>query len=483
MIEITLRIIVFTFSFLVLFYFFALNTFYLLTNIFAFTSLRRYAGRIKSIEINELLSSAGAPPITLFAPAYNEEATCVDSTRALLTLNYPDYEIMMINDGSKDGTLETMIDAYDMVPTARVPTANIETAGVKQVYRSRKNANLWLIDKENGGKADALNVGLNYCRTPLFCAMDADTLLERDALVRIVRPFLEDASTVAAGGIIRIVNGCTIENGIVTNVRLPKNFLAKFQVMEYLRAFLSGRMGWDAVNAMLIISGAFGMFRRSTVVKAGGYSTSRTAFHTVGEDMELVIRLHRYCRDNDMDYQVRFVPDPVAWTECPESLKILGRQRDRWQRGLYECLMAHRKMLLEPKYGKIGMLAYPYFFFLEMLGPAIELPGYFVLVYVIVTGMISPAFAVTFFMVAVVFGVVLSIAAVGLEELTFRRYPKFSDLLQLFGLAVIENIGYRQMTTYWRIRGFISALRGKTGWGQMERKGFSSTTSANKTDE
>lgn len=397
MIEITLRIFVFGFSFLVLTYFFALNTFYMLTNIFAFTSLRKYAGRLKSFQINELLSSSGAPPITLLAPAYNEEATCVASTRALLTLNYPEYEVLMINDGSKDATLETMIQAYDMVPAARVPTAGIDTAGVKEVYKSRKNPNLWLIDKNNGGKADALNVGLNYCRTPLFCAMDADTLLERDALIRIVRPFLEDSSTVAAGGIIRIVNDCTVENGIVTDVRLPKNMLAKFQVMEYLRAFLSGRMGWDALDAMLIISGAFGMFRRSTVVNAGGYATPRTSFHTVGEDMELVVRLHKYCHDNDLEYQVRFVPDPVAWTECPESLKVLGRQRDRWQRGLYECLMAHRSMLFEPKYGKIGMLAYPYFFFLEMLGPAIELPGYFVLLYVIITGMVSPVFAITFF--------------------------------------------------------------------------------------
>jgi len=455
-------------SILIMTYFLLLNFSYLFTIVVAFRSLKRYARRLKSIVIQDLVRVAGAPPVSLLAPAYNEEATCVEAIKSMMFLNYPDYEIIVINDGSQDRTLERMLNAFKMVKAVRAPTARLSTAEVKDIYRSTRYDNLYVIDKENGGKADALNAGLNYCRTPLFCAMDSDSLLEKDALIRIVRPFLEDETTVAAGGIIRIVNGCTVESGIVKKVRLPSNMLASFQVMEYLRAFLSGRMGWDALNANLIISGAFGIFRRSTAVTVGGYATD-----TVGEDMELAVKLHHYCSAHKIKYRIAFVPDPVAWTECPETVRILGHQRDRWQRGLYEVMTRHSKMMFRRKYGLVGMLAYPYFYFLEMLGPLIELPGYLFFFGAILLGRISFIFALSFLTVAFVFGTTLSIATVGLEELTFRRYTRFRDLLKLFGLAVIENFGYRQLTTFWRIRGMLGALRGKRrGWGKMERRGF-----------
>ncbi len=462
-----MQIIIESFNVIVLFYFISLNFFYLLTSIISFKSLRAYSFRLKAINLEDLIRDAGAPPVTLIAPAYNEEPTCVESTRALLTLNYPEFEIIVVNDGSKDNTLRSMIDAFDMNPVHRARVSFLESATVRGIYRSAYQPNLWLIDKENGGKADALNTGLNYCRTPLFCAMDADSILESDSLLRIVRPFLEDAHTIAAGGIIRIINDCTIKHGSVTQVRLPKKFLAKFQVLEYLRAYLSGRMGWSTLKATLIISGAFGIFKREMVVDVGGYNTD-----TVGEDMELIVKLHRHCKENDIKYSINFVPDPVAWTECPESIKILGRQRDRWQRGLYEVLTQHRKMLFNPKYGRIGMLAYPYFYFLEMLGPAIEFPGYILFIVAMIMGTISVPYMLAFFSVAFVFGIALSISSVALEELTFRRYPRMRDLFQLFGLAILENFGYRQLTIYWRIHGLISALRNVKGWGQMERKGF-----------
>jgi cellulose synthase/poly-beta-1,6-N-acetylglucosamine synthase-like glycosyltransferase len=291
--------------------------------------------------------------------------------------------------------------------------------------------------------------------------------LERDALTRVVRPFLEESKTVAAGGIIRIANGCTIEAGAVTNVRLPDSLVARFQVLEYLRAFLVGRMGWDALEGNLIISGAFGIFRRATVIAAGGFSTD-----TVGEDMELVVRLHRHFRSLGRPYRVVFVPDPVAWTECPERVRVLARQRDRWQRGLVESLTRHMPMLLNPRFGRIGLLAFPYFFFLEMLGPVIEAVGYVAFVVTLLLGLASIPYVVAFLAVAVALGVALSIAAVGLEELTFRRYPRFRDLLALFWLAVAENFGFRQMSAFWRIRGMVSKLRGIRAWGVMERKGF-----------
>jgi cellulose synthase/poly-beta-1,6-N-acetylglucosamine synthase-like glycosyltransferase len=461
------------FNYIVLTYFILLNAVYLGTSVFALGALKRYSLRMKSLDLTDLITSGGAPPISLIAPAYNEALTCVESVRSLLTIEYPDYEIIVVNDGSKDETFERLRAAFDLEPASRIPTASIPAAKVRQVYHSRTHPALWLVDKENGGKADALNVGINHCYTPTFCAMDADSLLEPEALIRIVRPFLEDARTIAAGGILRIANGCRVERGRVVEVRLPKSLLARFQVLEYLRVFLAGRMGWASLDASLIISGAFGIFSRSAVVSAGGYATD-----TVGEDMELIVRLHRHHSEAGIPYKIEFVPDPVAWTECPESIRVLARQRDRWQRGLYQSLTRHRRMLLRPTYGRAGMLAFPYFFFLEMLGPVIELLGYVSFAITIAAGRADWYFVSAFLAVAVVFGGVLSLSAVALEELSFRRYPKIRDLLQLFGLAALENLGYRQLNTWWRVKGTISAVRGVGGWGKMTRKGFAAEPAA-----
>lgn len=459
--------VIWAINYVVLAYFIVLHLVYLGTSLFAFRALRRYAMRLKSLDLTDLITAGWAPPITLIAPAHDEEATSVESVRSLLTLEYPDYDILVVNDGSTDATLERLTEAFNLYEASRMPTAELESAPVRRVLRSRRHPNLWVIDKENGGKADALNAGLNHCQTPLFCAMDADSLLEPEALIRIVRPFLEDARTVAAGGVLRIVNGCTVREGRVVDIRLPESLLARLQVLEYLRAFLSGRMGWDAVDATLVISGAFGIFKRDVVVGAGGYSTD-----TVGEDMELVVRMHRYCREREMPYRIHFVPDPVAWTECPESIPVLSRQRDRWQRGLFQSLMRHRRMLLNPRYGRSGLVAYPYFFFLEMLGPVIEFGGYLSFAVTVAAGRANWPFVIAFLCVAMVLGVALSLAAIALEELSFRRYPRLSDLLRLFWLTVLENFGYRQLSAWWRLKGTISALRGVEGWGHMVRKGF-----------
>ncbi len=456
---------------LVVGYFLVLNGTYLLTSVLAFRQLRRYGARLKTLDLERLVASDGVPPVTLVAPAFNEEAGCVESVQALLSLRYPDVRVLVVNDGSKDRTLERLVQAFELVPSPRIRTSDLPSAPIREVYRSRRHPNLTVIDKENGGKADALNAGIAFCQTPLFCAMDADTLLERDALLRVVRPFLEDARTVAVGGILRIVNGCSVRRGEVIRVGLPANLLARFQVLEYLRAFLAGRMGWDAMNATLIISGAFGLFRRSAVVAAGGYATD-----TVGEDMELVVRLHRTLRAAGEPYRIRFVPDPVAWTECPERLRVLGRQRDRWQRGLAQTLVRHRPMLLNPRHGRVGMVSYPFFFFLEMLGPLIELLGYLALPVLLIVGRVDLGFALAFLAVSVGLGMVLSLLAVALEELSFRRYPRRRDLWHLFGLALLENVGYRQLQAWWRLRGLWSALRKSEQWGAMERRGFGGST-------
>lgn len=452
---------------MVLIYFVALNSVYLITSLTAFRTLRRYALRLKSVDVDELIRTGAAMPVTVVAPAYNEEATCVDVVRSLITLQYPDFEVVLVNDGSTDRTLEILKEEFELVPAPRFPSANIPTAPVRETYRSKRYPNLWVVDKENGRKADATNAGLNIVRTPLFCVIDSDSLLEPDALMRVSRPFLEDDSTIAVGGIIRIVNGSTVHAGLVVDVRMPRNLLARFQVLEYLRAFHSGRVGWAGLNATLIISGAFGLFRRSIVVDAGGFAAD-----SIGEDMELTVRLNRFCHENEVPFRIVYVPDPVAWTECPETLKGLGGQRDRWQRGLIDAMRRHIKMLLNPRYGNVGMLAYPYFFFLEMLGPVIEVAGYTAFIATMILGLASLPYVMAFLAVAVAFGIALSIAAVGLEELTFRRYRRASDLVHLLWLAVAENIGYRQLNSWWRIRGVLSYLRGSEGWGELPRRGF-----------
>lgn len=458
------------FNAVVLVYFVALNGIYLLTSLVAFAELRRYARRMRAVDVDEMVTATGAPGVTIIAPAFNEEVTCVGSIRSLLMLKYPDYDIVVVNDGSTDRTLDRLTDEFELVPSPRYPTARIETAGIREVYRSRSYSNLWVIDKENGGRADAINAGVNHCHTPLLCIVDADSILEREALMRVVRPFLEDERTVGAGGIIRIANGCSIDRGHVSSVGLPRSYLARVQVVEYLRSFLAGRVGWNALGATFIISGAFGVWRRSVVVAVGGLDRN-----TVGEDMELTIRVHRHCIDEGKPYRITFVPDPVLWTEVPERMRDLGRQRERWQRGLMELMHRHRKMLLNPRYGRMGMIVYPYLYFLEMLGPLVEFAGYFAIVFAIAAGISSPTWLLGFACLALVFGVAVSVAAVALEELCFRRYPRFTDLVKLFGIAVIENIGHRQVVTFWRVYGFITYLKGKKGWGgTLTRVGFRS---------
>ncbi len=448
-------------------YFVALNFYYLVMSVYAFRRLRRYAQRLHAVDLMEIADVADLPPVTLVIPAFNEERTCLEASRSFLSLSYPNYQVIIVNDGSTDATFEVLRNAHQLEPRSRYPTSSIPTQEVRGIYQSTVDESLWVIDKENGGRSDAMNAGINYCTTPLFCATDADTILEEDSILRVVRPFLEDERTVASGGIVRIANGCTVDGGSVTNVSLPRNWLARFQVLEYLRSFLAGRVAWDALEIMLLISGAFGMFRREVVADLGGFDTN-----SVGEDLELTVRLHRHFLESGEPYRISFVPDPVAWTECPDTIRILGLQRDRWQRGLMDTMFANKDMLMNPKFGRVGFMAYPYFFFFEMMGPIIETVGYLSFAVLAALGYVSWSFAFLFFVVSVLLGTVLSILSVGLEEMSFRRYTSLADLMRLFGLAFLENFGYRQLQAVFRTRGMISFLRGSTEWGVMERKGF-----------
>ena len=456
----------------ILVYFLVLNTLYLLFCVVAYVRLRRHRRRWTARDLEAVMRSSATPAISIVAPAFNEETTLADSVRSLLLLNYPQFEVIVVSDGSTDGTLGVGAREFELV---RAPVSHpqpIPTQPVRGIYRSLAHPDLVMIDKENGGKADAINAGINAARYPIVCVIDADSLLEEHSLSRAVLPFIEDPDTIAAGGIVRIANGCRVERGRVIEVRLPDSRLAMFQTVEYLRSFLAGRVAQSAVNGLLIISGAFGLFKRDAVIDVGGFRPD-----TIGEDMELVARLHRVYRERGQRFRIAFQPDPVCWTEAPETLRTLARQRNRWQRGTLQVLGYHRRMLFNPRYGVIGLLAMPYYLVFEAAGPIIELTGYVVTACALAFGLLDWRFAELFFLAAIVYGALLSVAAVALEELSFRRYPKVTDLMRLAAYGVLENFGYRQLATVWRIGGVVDYFRGKRGWGTMKRKGFSRTRS------
>jgi cellulose synthase/poly-beta-1,6-N-acetylglucosamine synthase-like glycosyltransferase len=418
----------------------------------------------------------------MLVPAHNEEATIQQSVRALLTMAYPQLEIVVVDDGSTDQTLPILISSFDLTPTLPIYDARIATKDVRQILRSRQFRNLVVVVKDNGGKADSLNAALNISTSELVCALDADTILDPDGLRRLVRPFIRSRHVVAAGATIRVANGCTVKQGRLQSERGPHRALAGIQAVEYLRAFLFGRPGWNRLGGNLLISGAFGLFRRQSLLDTTGYAK------TVGEDMELIIRLRRHAYETGGPGRVEFVPDPVAWTETPTSFKDLGRQRERWQRGFSDSLWRHRHVLFNRRYGALGLIVFPAFVLFEWLAPIIEALGLLFVVIGLVFGEISGLFAILFFSLACGVGVLLSMLALMLEELSFRRYGRARDRALLVVWAILENIGYRQLTVAWRLRGVVSYISGKKAWGKMERKGFKAArghdlTTVNSADE
>ena len=448
-------------------YFLVVNGFYLVLMVSAAWQLRFHSFEVVGESRHRVLSSQVAPRISMLVPAYNEEATVVQSLRSLMTLAYPQLEIVVIDDGSSDDTIGVLVEAFDLVAIHPIFQRRIDTARISHVYRSRVNPNLIVARKENGGKADALNAALNLSTGTLVCSLDADTLVEEDALQRLVRPFLRSDDVVAAGATIRVANGCVVRNGRIAEIRTPRRPLAGIQAVEYLRAFLFGRVGWNLIGGNIVISGAFGLFRRDGLLNVGGYAQG------VGEDMEVIVRLRRLGYETDVARQVVFVPDPVAWTEVPESLRVLGRQRDRWHRGLSDVLWRHRAVFLRPRYRALGLVLFPVFLLVEWLAPIIEAIGLVILLAGLVVGAVDVHFAVLFFSVAYGLGILMSIIAILLEELAFRQYGRPRDRVWLLLWAVLENLGYRQLTVFWRLRGIVGFLRGDTNWGAMDRTGFS----------
>jgi len=455
-----------------LYYLFS-NLSYLTLLIVALLSSRSHHQHLASLRLDRIKASPLTPPITLVAPAHNEEGSIVPAVRSLLHVDYPELEVVVVNDGSTDRTLARLQEEFDLQPARLLYIPHIATAAVRGLYRSTTDPRLIVVDKEPGGsKADASNAGLNAASSPYTCVVDADSLLESDALLRIMVKILEDPKhVVAAGGIVRVLNGCELMNGRIRAVRLPRSPIVIFQVIEYLRAFLIGREGWARGNMLTIISGAFGVFRRDVVMSVGGYRAS-----AIGEDFDLVARIHRRMLDDKRKYRIVFVPDPVCWTEVPPTAKSLGRQRARWQKGLIDVLWPNRDMLFRRRYGRIGGIALPYMWVFELFAPIFEILGIATIILAAALGMLSRGFFIEFMVYGYLFAAMISVGAVLQEEITYRRYNNWRDVARLTLYCFLEQFPYRQMHLFWRLQGMLQYARGDVVWRTMDRVGLESAS-------
>ena len=454
-------------------YYLICNLIYLTTLIIALKTSAAHQLKLKALRLDWIKDSPLVPPITLIAPAHNEEKSIRIAVRNLLDLDYPELEVIVVNDGSKDRTLEELTDEFDLDPVRIVYIPQAHSAQVRRLFRSLKDPRLLVVDKEPGGsKADAVNAGLNAATSPYVCVVDADSILERDALLRIMVPVLSDPEhVVGVGGIIRVLNGSEIAGGRLKRVRLPRKGFEVIQVVEYLRAFLIGREAWAQANMLMIISGAFGLFRTNLVREVGGYRSD-----AIGEDFDLVARLHRHLLEKGVDYRIQFVPDPVCWTEAPSDLKSLGRQRARWQKGLLEVLLRNRDMLFRPRYGRIGSIALPYLWIYELLAPVIEIGGIGTIILAAYLGVLSRQFFIEFLIFGYAFATVISIGSVLQEEITYKRYNDWQDVLRLVSYCFLEHFPYRQLHMLWRLQGLWQYMRGDLAWKPLKRQGLESAS-------
>jgi len=453
-------------------YYLASNIAYLAMLLVALKTSAAHHRKLESHRVGWIKETPLAPPITIIAPAHNEEKSIRVAVRNLLEIDYPEFELIVVNDGSVDRTLDEMKEEFQLRLVRLVYVPEVASARVRGLYRSQVDRRLLVVDKEPGGsKADAVNAGLNGATAPYVCVVDSDSVLERDALLRIMVPVLEDPRrVVAVGGIIRVLNGSEIAGGQLRRVRLPRKSIEAIQVVEYLRAFLIGREAWAQGNMLTIISGAFGVFRTDLVRAVGGYRSA-----SIGEDFDLVARLHRHLLDKGADYRIEFVPDPMCWTEVPSDLKSLGRQRARWQKGLLDVLWGNRNMLFRPRYGRIGFVALPYLWVFELFAPIIEIGGIFTIVLAASLGVLSRAFFVQFLLFGYAFATVISVGAVLQEEVTYKRYNDWQDVVRLVTYCFAEHFPYRQLHMIWRLQGLWQYFRGDVSWKPLKRQGLEST--------
>lgn len=470
--EIIGKIISFWVENFILYYALSIFSVYFILAVISAFVLRRFYSTAKISSNTEVLSSPFAPNISILAPAFNESLNIVENVKALLALYYTNFEVIVINDGSNDDSLLKVIEAFELERVSFVFNEKIKCQEVRGIYKSKKKAynNLTIIDKANGGKADALNAGLNVAKGDYFISIDVDSIIDPYALQKMVKPFLEQtgAKVIATGGVIRIANSCKIEDGHLVDIRLPRRLLPLFQVLEYNRAFLLGRLAWSRLNGLLIISGALGLFDKEIVIACGGYQR-----FTVGEDMEMVVRIRKYMADQKKKYKVVYIPDPLCWTEAPAELKILGRQRNRWTRGTIETLFSHWDVFLRPKYGLMGMISHPFWVIFEWLAPLVELFG---IIYFIVVASLGQANWPYFFVMLLFvyfFSISFTTYAILFDHIAFHRYKKKSMVFRLLLAAWIEPFIYHPLVLFWSIRGNIDYfIMKKRTWGNMSRIGL-----------
>ncbi len=447
---------------------------YIFIAIFSSIDLLFYTRKSRYFRFETIKEYKLLPTVSIIAPAYNEEKSIVENIKSLLSLDYPNLEVIVVNDGSTDNSLQKVIEHYSLVKVAYSFKETLKTQKVRGIYKSTNIAysNLIYVDKENGGKADALNVGINISRSTLFMGIDVDCIIEKDAILRMVKTFLEENNrkVIAAGGVVRIANSCDIKDGRIVRINYPKNFWAKFQTLEYFRAFTLGRMAWARINGLIIVSGAFGMFDRQIVLNVGGYDTK-----TVGEDFELVLRMRKYMHKVEKKkYKVAFIPDPLCWTEVPEKFKTLRNQRNRWTRGSIDTVLKHKDMLFRPKYGITGILSFPYWVLFEWLAPLVEAFGLVYFMILIIFSTINVQVFLILLAFIFFFSLFFSLFSVFYETMIFNRYKGFKFIISTFLVGMIELFVYHPLTVYFAILGNYTFFikQNKKGWGKMARTGF-----------
>lgn len=453
----------------ILVYFVLINTSLLVLILLAWAEFR--AQQRRRLTTLDWQGGGLAPGVSLLVPAYNEEVGIVTAVKSFLSLRYPRHEVVVVDDGSTDRTFARLEEAFDLVEVPRRLPMDVPTGvAVHSVHVPRDGrTRLVVVRKENSGRSEALNVAINAASEPLVAMVDGDSVLEPDGLLRVTKPFVDDPTrVVATGGAIRPVNGSRVEFGRVVRVEMPESWLPRVQVLEYLRAFLLGRTGWSRMGSLILISGAFGLFRRDVLVEVGGLDAK-----SIGEDFELVMRIHRHLRDEGRDYRVEFVPEPVSWTEVPSSAGVLRSQRRRWHRGLWETLWAYRGMLFRPRYGRIGALALPYYWLFELFAPLLELFGLVIVPVGLLLGVVSLPYAALFLLLAYGYALLVTLAALLADEWAFHRHGRWRAIGIALAAATLENFGYRQLTVWWRLEGWWASLRGRRQvWGVMTRTGF-----------
>lgn len=471
----TVKIILLIIHYLFFIYAFSVIFSYVILSIISGIETVEYMRKNSFVNYKEILSSTIAPSISIIAPAYNESLNIVENVRSLLSCHYANYDVIIVNDGSKDNSLELLIEAYDLEKVNYLINKQIPTKSLRGgVFKSTNPAfeKLIVVDKENGGKADALNMGLNISKNKYVACIDVDCLLMEDALQKMIKPFLEatDIKVIATGGVIRIANSCIIKDGKLLEINFPKKLIERAQILEYLRAFLLGRMAWSRLNGLLVISGAFGLFDREIAIEVGGYDTN-----TVGEDMEIIVRMRRFMEEQKIKYKVAYIPDPLCWTEAPDNYRIFISQRNRWTRGTIETLRKHRKIGFNRKYGSFGLISYPYWLIYERLAPVIEVLGILYFSILLLLGELRWDYALALIILAYLFTVMFSLVAVFSEEFTYHQYKKKGIGLKLVLIIFLEPFVLHPFILYAAIQGNIDYYFNGNNkkWGEMTRKGLS----------